>query len=172
MKTPHGRFQMAPGKPKFLPAGCSSSASWLLCGVILASFPWPGSPSWSLFSLQALGEFVLVEKDVRIKKKGKIFSLNEGYAKYFDAATTEYVQRKKFPEVSEESRDNSREQAVSVVCWVKDTFVSLFTALVYLSLMDSAVLHKPSIFFVPENYTLKLYSPVQSLWEFVKKSHF
>uniref|UniRef100_A0A8B9WN75 Fructose-1,6-bisphosphatase 1 n=1 Tax=Bos mutus grunniens TaxID=30521 RepID=A0A8B9WN75_BOSMU len=46
----------------------------------------------------ALGEFVLVEKDVKIKKKGKIYSLNEGYAKYFDAATTEYVQKKKFPE--------------------------------------------------------------------------
>lgn len=73
------------------------------CCVILASFPWSGSPFWSLFSLQALGEFVLVEKDIRIKKKGKIFSLNEGYAKYFDAATTEYVQKKKFPEVSEES---------------------------------------------------------------------
>ncbi|KAH0504913.1 Fructose-1,6-bisphosphatase isozyme 2 [Microtus ochrogaster] len=52
-----------------------------------------------LFMLDpALGEFVLVEKDIRIKKKGKIFSLNEGYAKYFDAATTEYVQKKKFPE--------------------------------------------------------------------------
>ncbi|XP_047611346.1 fructose-1,6-bisphosphatase isozyme 2 isoform X2 [Phacochoerus africanus] len=47
---------------------------------------------------KALGEFVLVEKDVKIKKKGKIYSLNEGYAKYFDAATTEYVQKKKFPE--------------------------------------------------------------------------
>uniref|UniRef100_G1S453 Fructose-1,6-bisphosphatase isozyme 2 n=1 Tax=Nomascus leucogenys TaxID=61853 RepID=G1S453_NOMLE len=52
-----------------------------------------------LFMLDpALGEFVLVEKDVKIKKKGKIYSLNEGYAKYFDAATTEYVQKKKFPE--------------------------------------------------------------------------
>ncbi|XP_058157545.1 fructose-1,6-bisphosphatase isozyme 2 isoform X2 [Dasypus novemcinctus] len=53
-----------------------------------------------LFMLDpALGEFVLVEKDVKIKKKGKIYSLNEGYAKYFDSATTEYVQRKKFPEL-------------------------------------------------------------------------
>nr|XP_031303011.1 fructose-1,6-bisphosphatase isozyme 2 isoform X2 [Camelus dromedarius] len=52
-----------------------------------------------LFMLDpALGEFILVEKDVKIKKKGKIYSLNEGYAKYFDAATTEYVQKKKFPE--------------------------------------------------------------------------
>ncbi|XP_053433290.1 fructose-1,6-bisphosphatase 1 isoform X2 [Nycticebus coucang] len=48
---------------------------------------------------KALGEFVLVEKDVKIKKKGKIYSLNERYAKYSDAATTEYVQKKKFPEV-------------------------------------------------------------------------
>lgn len=42
-----------------------------------------------------------MEKEVKIKKKGKIYSLNEGYAKYFDAATTEYIQKKKFPEVSE-----------------------------------------------------------------------
>ncbi|XP_006101491.1 fructose-1,6-bisphosphatase isozyme 2 [Myotis lucifugus] len=54
-----------------------------------------------LFMLDpALGEFVLVEKEVKIKKKGNIYSLNEGYAKYFDAATTEYVQKKKFPEDS------------------------------------------------------------------------
>ncbi|XP_060091434.1 fructose-1,6-bisphosphatase isozyme 2 [Heteronotia binoei] len=46
----------------------------------------------------ALGEFILVEKDVKIKKKGKIYSLNEGYAKYFDPAVTEYLQKKKFPE--------------------------------------------------------------------------
>ncbi|KAG9486846.1 hypothetical protein GDO78_006961 [Eleutherodactylus coqui] len=45
----------------------------------------------------ALGEFVLVDKNVRIKKKGKIYSLNEGYAKYFDPAITEYLQNKKFP---------------------------------------------------------------------------
>nr|XP_028605224.1 fructose-1,6-bisphosphatase isozyme 2-like [Podarcis muralis] len=46
----------------------------------------------------ALGEFILVEKDVKIKKKGKIYSLNEGYAKYFDPSVTEYLQKKKFPE--------------------------------------------------------------------------
>ncbi|XP_023800760.1 fructose-1,6-bisphosphatase isozyme 2 isoform X1 [Cyanistes caeruleus] len=45
-----------------------------------------------------LGEFILVDKDVKIKKKGKVYSLNEGYAKYFDPAMTEYLQRKKFPE--------------------------------------------------------------------------
>ncbi|XP_019372902.1 PREDICTED: fructose-1,6-bisphosphatase isozyme 2 [Crocodylus porosus] len=46
----------------------------------------------------ALGEFILVDKDVKIKKKGKTYSLNEGYAKYFDPAMTEYLQKKKFPE--------------------------------------------------------------------------
>ncbi|XP_053552696.1 fructose-1,6-bisphosphatase 1-like [Bombina bombina] len=46
----------------------------------------------------AIGEFILVDNDMKIKKKGNIYSLNEGYAKYFDAAVTEYLQKKKFPE--------------------------------------------------------------------------
>ncbi|KAJ1218680.1 hypothetical protein NDU88_006257 [Pleurodeles waltl] len=46
----------------------------------------------------AIGEFLLVEKNMKIKKKGNIYSLNEGYAKFFDPAVTEYVNKKKFPE--------------------------------------------------------------------------
>lgn len=46
----------------------------------------------------ALGEFILVDRDVRIKKKGNIYSLNEGYAMHFDPAVTEYLQKKKFPQ--------------------------------------------------------------------------
>uniref|UniRef100_A0A098M068 Fructose-1,6-bisphosphatase 1 n=1 Tax=Hypsiglena sp. JMG-2014 TaxID=1550645 RepID=A0A098M068_9SAUR len=46
----------------------------------------------------AIGEFILVNKDVKIKKKGNIYSLNEGYASYFDPAVTEYLQKKKFPQ--------------------------------------------------------------------------
>lgn len=57
-----------------------------------------------LFALQAIGEFILVERDVKIKKRGKIYSLNEGYAKYFDPAVTEYLQKKKFPQVTQVSR--------------------------------------------------------------------
>lgn len=45
----------------------------------------------------AIGEFILVDRDVKIKKKGNIYSINEGYAKDFDPAITEYIQRKKFP---------------------------------------------------------------------------
>jgi len=102
IKKPHGvpdDCREAPGPSSRL----QSFNSLLLYDVRLASVPWHGSSSWIPLSLQALGEFVLVEKDIRIKKKGKIFSLNEGYAKYFDAATAEYVQKKKFPEVSEEA---------------------------------------------------------------------
>uniref|UniRef100_A0A3Q2Z0X4 Fructose-1,6-bisphosphatase 1 n=1 Tax=Hippocampus comes TaxID=109280 RepID=A0A3Q2Z0X4_HIPCM len=46
---------------------------------------------------KAIGEFILVDRDVKIKKRGKIYSLNEGYAKYFEPAVTEYLQQKKFP---------------------------------------------------------------------------
>ena len=30
----------------------------------------------------------------------KIYSLNEGYAQYFDPAVTEFLEKKKFPKVS------------------------------------------------------------------------
>lgn len=46
----------------------------------------------------AIGEFILVDRDMKIKKKGNLYSINEGYAKYFDAAVTEYLKKKKFPE--------------------------------------------------------------------------
>ncbi|XP_059403152.1 fructose-1,6-bisphosphatase isozyme 2-like [Carassius carassius] len=46
----------------------------------------------------AIGEFILVDRDVKIKKRGKIYSLNEGCALYFDPAVTEYLQKKKIPE--------------------------------------------------------------------------
>lgn len=37
---------------------------------------------------------------MKIKKKGKIYSLNEGYAQYFYPDVTEYLKKKKFPEVT------------------------------------------------------------------------
>lgn len=53
----------------------------------------------SVSAHQAIGEFILVDRDVKIKKRGKIYSLNEGYAKHFDPAVTEYLEKKKFPKV-------------------------------------------------------------------------
>uniref|UniRef100_A0A665V9I5 Fructose-1,6-bisphosphatase 1 n=1 Tax=Echeneis naucrates TaxID=173247 RepID=A0A665V9I5_ECHNA len=46
----------------------------------------------------AIGEFILVDRDVKIKKRGKIYSLNEGYAQHFYPDVTEYLQKKKYPE--------------------------------------------------------------------------
>jgi len=46
----------------------------------------------------AIGEFILVDKDVKIKPKGKLYSLNEGYAQQFYPDVTEYLQKKKFPQ--------------------------------------------------------------------------
>lgn len=40
-----------------------------------------------------------MDRDVKIKKKGKIYSLNEGYAQHFYPDVTEYLQKKKYPEV-------------------------------------------------------------------------
>lgn len=45
----------------------------------------------------AIGEFILVDRNVKIKKRGNIYSINEGYASEFDPAITEYIQKKKFP---------------------------------------------------------------------------
>lgn len=90
-----------------------------------------------------------MEKDVKIKKKGKIYSLNEGYAKYFDAATTEYVQKKKFPEVSEESlKQKQGEYCLSGFLFGKwlwgagwKRLLPLFVALTNVSMADSDFLH-------------------------------
>ncbi|XP_067886174.1 fructose-1,6-bisphosphatase 1-like [Heterodontus francisci] len=46
----------------------------------------------------AIGEFILVNRNVTMKRKGNIYSINEGYEKYFDSAVTEYIKKKKYPE--------------------------------------------------------------------------
>jgi len=45
----------------------------------------------------ALGEFILVDRDVKIKPRGNIFSVNEGYSMYFDQSVLDYLQKKRFP---------------------------------------------------------------------------
>jgi fructose-1,6-bisphosphatase I len=51
----------------------------------------------------SIGEFILTSPNMKMPELGakgsqKIYSINEGYAKYWDKATTEYVNSKKFPE--------------------------------------------------------------------------
>lgn len=45
----------------------------------------------------AIGEFVLTDPDMRIKSRGKIYSINEGYESQWDEAVKKYVNAKKHP---------------------------------------------------------------------------
>ncbi|KAK9271188.1 hypothetical protein L1049_026778 [Liquidambar formosana] len=45
----------------------------------------------------SLGEFILTHPDIKIPKKGKIYSVNEGNAKNWDGPTAKYVEQCKFP---------------------------------------------------------------------------
>ncbi|KAB2036051.1 hypothetical protein ES319_D04G196400v1 [Gossypium barbadense] len=44
-----------------------------------------------------LGEFILTHPDIKIPKKGKIYSVNEGNAKNWDEPTRKFVEKCKFP---------------------------------------------------------------------------
>jgi len=44
------------------------------------------------------GEFVLTHNDMKIKPRGKIYSINEGYQSQWDEAVTKYVNLKKYPQ--------------------------------------------------------------------------
>jgi len=43
----------------------------------------------------SFGEFILTHPQIKIPKKGKIYSINEGNARYWDQAITEYINDKK-----------------------------------------------------------------------------
>ncbi|CAN1175853.1 Fructose-1,6-bisphosphatase, cytosolic [Linum perenne] len=45
----------------------------------------------------SLGEFILTHPDIKIPKKGKIYSVNEGNAKNWDGPTAKYVESCKYP---------------------------------------------------------------------------
>jgi len=45
----------------------------------------------------AIGEFILVEKNIRIPPRGKIYSVNEGYAGNWPAPVQDYIHSLKYP---------------------------------------------------------------------------
>lgn len=45
----------------------------------------------------SIGEFILTEPDMKVKPRGNIYSINEGYEKQWDEAVKEYVTSKKYP---------------------------------------------------------------------------
>ncbi|KAL3095320.1 hypothetical protein niasHS_007419 [Heterodera schachtii] len=46
----------------------------------------------------SIGEFILTNPAMRVPKRGKIYSINEGYAKKWSKGITEYIRSRKFPE--------------------------------------------------------------------------
>jgi len=46
----------------------------------------------------SIGEFILTDRNMRIKPRGKIYSINEGYEKFWPAPVKEYIKSKKYPE--------------------------------------------------------------------------
>lgn len=46
----------------------------------------------------SLGEFILTHPDIKIPKKGKIYSVNEGNVSNWDGPTAKYVEKCKFPQ--------------------------------------------------------------------------
>lgn len=46
----------------------------------------------------SIGEFILTHPKMRMPEKGKIYSINEGYAKHWSKGLSEYVRTRKFPE--------------------------------------------------------------------------
>uniref|UniRef100_A0A131Y1T9 Fructose-1,6-bisphosphatase isozyme 2 n=1 Tax=Ixodes ricinus TaxID=34613 RepID=A0A131Y1T9_IXORI len=75
--------------------------------VVCAGYALYGSATMVVLSLgsgvngfmldPAIGEFILTDPDMKIKPRGKIYSINEGYAGSWDPAVKEYVESKKFP---------------------------------------------------------------------------
>uniref|UniRef100_A0A4X2L5V6 Fructose-1,6-bisphosphatase 1 n=1 Tax=Vombatus ursinus TaxID=29139 RepID=A0A4X2L5V6_VOMUR len=45
-----------------------------------------------------IGEFILVNKDIQIRNRGNIYSINAGYTRDFEPAILEYLQEKKYPQ--------------------------------------------------------------------------
>jgi len=47
--------------------------------------------------LQAIGEFILTDPQMKVPDKGKIYSINEGYSSLWDEPIRAYVESKKNP---------------------------------------------------------------------------
>jgi len=70
----------------------------------------------------SIGEFILTDKNIKIKPKGKYYSINEGYTKYWDGPTNDYIKESKFPS-SEGTKPLNQRYIGSMVADVHRTLV-------------------------------------------------
>ncbi|XP_006645074.1 fructose-1,6-bisphosphatase, cytosolic [Oryza brachyantha] len=69
----------------------------------------------------SLGEFILTHPEIKVPKKGKIYSVNEGNAKNWDEPTAKYVEKCKYP--TDGSSPKSLRYVGSMVADVHRTFL-------------------------------------------------
>ncbi|KAH1230577.1 Fructose-1,6-bisphosphatase, cytosolic [Glycine max] len=81
---------LQPGKNMLAAGYCMYGSS---CTLVLST----GSGVNGFTLDPSLGEFILTHPDIKIPKKGKIYSVNEGNAKNWDDPTTKYVENCKYP---------------------------------------------------------------------------
>ncbi|KAL2894227.1 Fructose-1 6-bisphosphatase cytosolic [Bienertia sinuspersici] len=81
---------LQPGKNMVAAGYCMYGSS---CTLVLST----GSGVNGFTLDPSLGEFILTHPDIKIPKKGKIYSVNEGNAKNWDSPTAKYVDKCKFP---------------------------------------------------------------------------
>ncbi|XP_059280035.1 fructose-1,6-bisphosphatase, cytosolic-like [Lycium ferocissimum] len=81
---------LQPGKNMLAAGYCMYGSS---CTLVLST----GSGVNGFTLDPSLGEFILTHPDIKIPKKGKIYSVNEGNAKNWDGPTSKYVQSCKYP---------------------------------------------------------------------------
>ncbi|KAG9444320.1 hypothetical protein H6P81_015660 [Aristolochia fimbriata] len=81
---------LQPGKNMLAAGYCMYGSS---CTLVLST----GSGVNGFTLDPSLGEFILTHPDIKIPKKGKIYSVNEGNAKNWDEPTSKYVEKCKFP---------------------------------------------------------------------------
>ena len=90
---PDTRFTAVPPWWFYLQARESMASCWILWGnyfdnCILYKLT-------STFDIQAIGEFVLTDPDMKVKPRGKIYSINEGYTNNWAEPIKQYVASKK-----------------------------------------------------------------------------
>ncbi|XP_021761022.1 fructose-1,6-bisphosphatase, cytosolic [Chenopodium quinoa] len=81
---------LQPGKNMVAAGYCMYGSS---CTLVLSA----GSGVNGFTLDPSLGEYILTHPDIKIPKKGKIYSVNEGNAKNWDGPTTKFVEKCKFP---------------------------------------------------------------------------
>ncbi|RZC49027.1 hypothetical protein C5167_017458 [Papaver somniferum] len=90
-EEPHLEDVLQPGKNMLAAGYCMYGSS---CTFVLST----GSGVNGFTLDPSLGEFIMTHPDIKIPKKGKIYSVNEGNAKNWDTPTAKYVERCKYPQ--------------------------------------------------------------------------